>query len=346
MIKPKKIEQGDKIMTLSLSRGGPWACARRYMAGKKQLEKKFQVKVVEWKYTCADPEWIYQHPEARAEDLMNAFENPEIKAIVSTIGGEEGIRILPYVDFNVIRNNPKVFLGYSDSTVIHFICQKAGINSFYGPSIMAGFAENWGLFPYMVDSIEKTLFSDEIIWEIVENKEWWTNEFLPWKEPENQKIKRKLSPSLWWNWLQGVGVIEWILTGGCIDVFPFLQGTSIWPSQEERENKVLCIETSEEKMSEVAFERIIRNLGSQGILQRLSAILLWRSQMDYKTWTQISYDRVLKKVIVGEFWLYDFPMITNMDFWHTDPMFTIPLGCKVRIDCENKKIFIVESACI
>lgn len=73
---------------------------------------------------------------------MNAFENPEIKAIVSTIGGEEGIRILPYVDFNVIRNNPKVFLGYSDSTVIHFICQKAGINSFYGPSIMAGFAEN------------------------------------------------------------------------------------------------------------------------------------------------------------------------------------------------------------
>jgi muramoyltetrapeptide carboxypeptidase LdcA involved in peptidoglycan recycling len=56
---------------------------------------------------------------------MAAFKDPNIKAIISTIGGEESIRILPYIDFELIKNNPKIFMGYSDTTVSHFICQKA-----------------------------------------------------------------------------------------------------------------------------------------------------------------------------------------------------------------------------
>lgn len=68
---------------------------------------------------------------------MNACKNPDITAIISTIGGEESIRLLPYIDFDIIRENPKIFLGYSDSTIIHFMYQKAGVISFYGPAIMA-----------------------------------------------------------------------------------------------------------------------------------------------------------------------------------------------------------------
>ena len=92
-----------------------------------------------------DPNWISRNPQARADDLMQAFADPSIKAIISMIGGDDSLRILPYIDLDVIRSNPKIFMGYSDTNVTHFACWKAGLSSFYGPSFMAGFAENGGL---------------------------------------------------------------------------------------------------------------------------------------------------------------------------------------------------------
>ena len=344
-IKPQHLKEWDVIMALSLSRWWPGICPERYSIWKKQLEDKFWVKVIEWKYTCADPEWLYQHPEARAEDLMNAFKDPKVKAIFSTVGWEESIRILPYIDFEIIKNNPKIFMGFSDTTISHFICKKAWLVSFYGPAIMAGFWENWGLFDFMVDSVKKTLFKNTIIWEITPNTNGWTSEFLPRDNPENQKIKRKLLPSsgrrwIQWKWNHSGNLLWW-----CIDVFPFMLWTSIRPPKEDWNNKILCIELSEEKMTETCFERIIRNLGSQWILHNMSGILVWRSQMDYNTNEQISYDWVLKKVIVGELWLKELPIITNMDFGHTDPVFVLPLGCRAEINCDTHTFSILENAC-
>lgn len=332
-------------MSVSLSRGWPWACAQRYVIGKQQLEQEFSVKVVEMPHTFADPQWLYAHPEARAEDLMNACKNPDITAIISTIGGEESIRLLPYIDFDIIRENPKIFLGYSDSTIIHFMYQKAGVISFYGPAIMAWFAENWGLFPYMVDSLQKTIFSNEIIWKINENKEVWTNEFLSWDDPNNQQKKRKTQQTTGWRWIQGSGIHQGRLIGGCLDVFPFMIGTSIRPSIEERTDTILFIETSEEQMSTTQFERIMRNLGSQGILHRIKGILLGRSQLNYTTGKQINYDQSLQKIINDELGLYHMPIITNMDFWHTDPMMVLPLGVQAELNCDQKIFSILESAC-
>jgi muramoyltetrapeptide carboxypeptidase LdcA involved in peptidoglycan recycling len=76
-------------------------------------------------HTRKSAEYVYQNPEKRAQDLMEAFLDPSIDAIISTIGGDDSIRIVPYIDFEIIRNNPKIFLGYSDSTITHFICYKA-----------------------------------------------------------------------------------------------------------------------------------------------------------------------------------------------------------------------------
>jgi muramoyltetrapeptide carboxypeptidase LdcA involved in peptidoglycan recycling len=73
---------------------------------------------------------------------MEAFLDPSIKAIISTIGGDDSIRLMPFVDLNIIGNNPKIFMGYSDTTVTHFMCLKAGLSSFYDPAVMNGFAEN------------------------------------------------------------------------------------------------------------------------------------------------------------------------------------------------------------
>lgn len=345
MIKPQHIKPWDTIISLSLSRWWPWACPERYNIWKKQLEQEFDVKVIEWKYTLESPERVYNHPEARAEDLMNAFKNPDIKAIISSIGWEESIRILPYIDFDVIRNNPKIFMGFSDSTITHFICHKAELVSFYWPAIMAWFGENWGLFPYMVDSVKKTIFSNEIIWEIKPNEDGWTSERLERSNPENQKQKRRLEKCTWRRRLQWKGVHQWETLWGCIDVFPFMQWTSIWPSLEDWKWKVLILEPSEEQMPTYSFERIIRNLWSQWILNVISGILVGRAQLNYETNIQINYDETILNVVNHELWLSDLPIITNMDFWHTDPILTMPLWCKLEINWDNETISFLESAC-
>ena len=137
MIKPKKLQPGDKVATVSLSWGGPGTIPHRYEAGKKQLQDEFGLVVVEMPHTLSDADWLYRNPQARAEDLMAAFADPEIKGVISTIGGNDSIRILPYLDLDVIRSNPKVFLGFSDTTITHLACYKAGIGTFYGPAIIA-----------------------------------------------------------------------------------------------------------------------------------------------------------------------------------------------------------------
>lgn len=346
MIKPRCLKKWDKVATVSLSWGWPWAVPERYLIGKKQIEEKFGVELVEMTNTMQDPTRVYDHPEERAKDLMDAFRDPTIKGIFSTIWGDDSIRILPYIDFDVIRNNPKVFMGYSDTTITHFICFKAGIVSFYGPSIMAGFGENGWLFPYMVDSVHKAIFSSEVIWEVSANKDGWTNEFLPWNNPENQKKKRNLFPASSWRWLQWEGKVIGKLLWGCVDVFPFIIGTSIWPSVDEWKNKILFLEPSEEKISDTHFERIVRNLGSQGVLHVIKGIIVGRAQMDYQTNTQLNYDKQLIKIVSMEFGLKDLPIVTNMDFWHTDPMFVIPVGIEAQLDCDNKIFLIMENPCV
>ncbi|RHW65530.1 LD-carboxypeptidase, partial [Clostridium botulinum] len=105
LAKPKRLKPGDKIATVSLSWGGAgdadllW----RYKLGKKRLQEQFGLEVVEMPNTLKGSDYLYHHPEKRAEDLMSAFSDTSIKGIFSCIGGEESIRMLPYIDFNVIK---------------------------------------------------------------------------------------------------------------------------------------------------------------------------------------------------------------------------------------------------
>ena len=114
LIKPKRLQAGDRVAAVSLSWGGAGQFPHRYEAGKRQLQEEFGLEVVETRHARRDPEWLHRNPEARAEDLMGAFSDASIQGIVSIIGGDESIRLLPFVDLDVIRSNPKVFLGYSE----------------------------------------------------------------------------------------------------------------------------------------------------------------------------------------------------------------------------------------
>jgi muramoyltetrapeptide carboxypeptidase LdcA involved in peptidoglycan recycling len=344
MIKPQKLQTGDRVATVTLSWGGPGTFPHRYEAGKRQLEEEFGLSVVEMGHTLRDEEWLHRHPQARAQDLMEVFADPSIKAIISTIGGDDSIRLLPFVDLDVIRSNPKVFMGYSDTTITHLVCLKAGLVSFYGPSIMAGFGENAGLFPYMVDSVRRTLFSSAPIGRVQPNADGWTVEMLDWADPENQLRKRKLCPPTGWRFLQGQGVRQGRLIGGCVEVLDWLRGTDYWPDAETWQGAILFLETSEEAPPPSTLKYMLRTFAAMGILGGLSGILFGRPGGQVPPERFDEYDEVLRQVVTEEEGLGDLPIVTHMDFGHTDPMFVLPYGVRAEIDCDAQQFTILENA--
>lgn len=321
LIKPKLLRQGDIVATISLSWGGAGELLHRYNAGKKQLQDTFGLKVVETKNALKSSGYIYKNPQARADDLMEAFSDKSIKAIISNIGGDDSIRTLPYTDISVIRQNPKIFLGFSDTTVTHFACYKAGLTSFYGTSILVGFAENGGMHRYQINDIKRTLFSSTPAGQIFPNKSGWTSERLEWNDKSLQNTKRKLSKSRGWNFLQGDKKVQGQLIGGCLDVLELLKGTDYWLKNSEWTDKILFMETSEEMMQPENFRRALRNYSAQGIFEKIKGLILGRP---YHNKFVDEYNEILLKVIKEEQGNDRLPIITEMDFGHTCPTFTLP----------------------
>lgn len=346
MVKPPRLHPGDRVAAISLSWGGPAAIPHRYEAGKAQLQSEFGIEVVETPHALRDDTWLQRNPQARAHDLMEALADPSIQGVISTIGGDDSIRLLPYIDLEVIRAHPKVFLGYSDTTVTHMACFQAGLVSFYGPAIMAGFGENGGMFPYMVDAVRRTLFSAEPIGTVEPNRAGWTVEHLEWADPANQSRRRKLEPSEGWRYLQGTGKRRGHLVGGCLEVLDWLRGTDVWPEPERWQDAILFLETSEGAPPPTAVLRFLRTLAAMGVLRRLSGILFGRPGGPVPPERFAEYDAALLDIVAAEEGLTDLPIVTRMDFGHTDPMMVVPYGVEAEIDCAAERFAIVEGAVV
>lgn len=339
LVKPKVLKRGDRVATISLSWGGAGELLDRYEQGKRQLQNVFGLEVVETKNALKSAQWIYENPKARAEDLMDAFADKSIKAIISNIGGDDSSRILRYVDLEIIKQNPKIFLGFSDSTITHFLCLKAGLSSFYGTSLLVGFAENSGMHPYQIDSINRTLFSTNPIGELSPNYSGWTSERLDWSDNSLQNTKRKLEKNLGWNFLQGAGKVQGRLFGGCMEALESLKGTIFWADQEFWTDSILFFETSDATPNPEFFRWWLRNYAEQGILKMAKGIILGRP---YNNQFVKEYNEELLKILKEEN-LTNIPVITEMDFGHTCPTLTIPYGAIAEIDCTNKTFSILES---
>ncbi len=158
MIKPKHLEPGERVAVVSLSSGilGEPEFIHKYDLAKERLARDFGLELVAMPHALRGSDFIYRHPEARAADLMDAFRDPSIRAVFCAIGGDDTIRLLPYVDFDVLHDNPKIFTGFSDSTTNHFMMYKAGLMSYYGASLMGTWAEYVRINDYSLDMLRRT----------------------------------------------------------------------------------------------------------------------------------------------------------------------------------------------
>ena len=345
LIKPQKLNPGDKVAAITLSWGGPGTYLYRFEIGKKRLESEFGLQIMPTKHALKDAKWIYDNPRARADDLMEAFLDPSIKAIIANIGGEDSIRLLPFVDLEIISKNPKIFMGYSDTTVTHFMCFKAGLSSLYGTSVMTGFAENALMHDYTIKGVRKNLFSNEIIGVLPENQEGWTAEFLDWANPKNQNIRRKLHNYVTWNFIgDDKQIARGRLIGGCLEVLQGIIGTKLWPELKDWDEKILFLETSEEGIKPNYVLRFMRNLAAGGILGKLKGVLFSKpGGQNINESNYPEYEQVILKAF-AEFSLPEIPIVTRMDFGHTDPMWILPYGALTEINSKTKTVTILESA--
>ncbi len=342
MIKPKRLKKGDKVVIVSLSWGGlgDEELLHKYALGKKRLEEEFGLVVVAAKYALKGTKFIKEHPELRARDLLEAFADTTVKGIICAIGGEDSIRLLPYIDYDVIRNNPKIFMGYSDSTVNHLMMYKAGLISFYGPSLMCEFGEYVAMFDYTRNAVQRFLFEETKNY-YIKSSPVWSKDWIVWK-PENINKQRQLLPEEHgYEVLQGKGKTAGHFLGGCLDVFIMLLGTKLWPSPEEWKGAILFAETSEDMPEPGIIRCVFRNLAAQGILKELHGIIIGKPCLEryYE-----EYKEAILEIVAAEEGLTELPIFYNINFGHGIPNGIIPYGVQAELDCEKRNIRLLEDA--
>ena len=345
MIKPKHLRRGDTVAIVSLSAGTlgePWAIHKLHIA-RERLEGDYGLKVKVMPNALKGKQYLYEHPEARAADWMEAFRNPEVKAIFNAIGGEDTIRLLPYVDFDVIRNNPKIFTGFSDTTSNHFMMYKAGVMSYYGASVMTNFSEYVRINDYTAKAIWDTLFAPQPRLDIPSAPYWYDDEDekIWWKEENIHTLRRYHPEEIGYELLQGSGAAEGELLGGCVDVFPELFGTPIWPTREEWRGKLLFLETSEVDMPAEWLRWFLRGMAAQGIFDEISGILLGKPARRSK---YEPYKAELRRVVGFEAGHPELPILCNVNFGHAEPIGVLPIGARCRLDAEKKTLTLLEPA--
>ncbi|WP_366918547.1 LD-carboxypeptidase [Acaryochloris sp. IP29b_bin.148] len=172
---------------------------------------------------------------------------------------------------------------------------------------------------------------------ILEPASDWTEEFQDWEQKMDLNRPRKLTPSVGWHWLRA-GKAEGKLMGGCLESLQHLRGTPYWPDWD---NTIFFFETSEEKPSPATIDGILMDYEIMGVLQKLSGLIVGRP-MYYSDEEKSQLDQhILERTRK-----FDFPIITNMDFGHTAPQFTLPIGCQAKIDSAKKHFEIIETAVI
>ena len=338
LIRPKALKEGDVVAAVSLSWGAAGAPDIRwkYDFGKQRIESLLGLRVKEMPHTLAPEEFVADHPEARAADLMQAFQDPEVKAIFCCIGGSDSVRMLPYLDFQVIGENPKIFTGYSDSTVSNFICMKAGLSAFYGCHVLNDFAENGRMAEYSLNSIRRTLFIPEAPGVILPAKTWCAGDER-WTNPEYKDVARVYQPETHGvEVLQGAGVGRGRLIGGRMSVVEELKDTMVFPSAAEFEDTILFFEVVSWAPEHVA--KALEDYHTRGILQGVRGILFGKpyNENHYELYRSTLTDTLQK---LG---YRDMPVFYNMSFGHNDPKFLIPYGAMAEMDPETGIFRILE----
>ncbi len=354
MIKPPKLNKGDKVAIVSLSRGllGMPFCKHELDIAVKRLEEYGLVPVI-MPNSLKDMEYLKEHPEARASDLKQAFMDTEIKGIICAIGGDDTYKTIPYLmedeEFiSAVKNHPKIFVGYSDTTNNHLMLNKLGLSTFYGPCVLTDLAElDKEMLPYTKQYFEKFFVNDPSL-EITSSPIWYYDR-ESYGVGEVGKPRKSQKEQHGFEVLNGGGVVTGRLYGGCLEsLYDAYTGErygdenkvyakyGILPTIDEWRDKVLFIETCEEKIHPDKLEIILDFFKDNKILESVKGVIVGKpiDEVYYEEYKQV-YKRVFSDLKT--------PVLYNVNFGHAVPRCIIPYDAEATIDFDKKSITINES---
>lgn len=345
MVKVKKT-----IGIVSLSRGtiGESFVKHELELGIRRLKDYgFHVKFMD--HALKGIDYIEKNPDKRAEDLLQAFRDPEVDIILCAIGGEDTYRLLPYLfEHDELKNAvcDKIFLGFSDTTMNHFMLHKVGLPTFYGQSFLSDICElEEEMLPYTKKYFEELITTGVI--RMIRPSEVWYEGRTDYSESQ-LGVKLTGHPDRGYELLQGNAVFSGKILGGCIDtIFDIFDGEryadspelcrkyGLFPSIEEWSGKILLLESSEEKMPPEKYQKALKTLKETGIFDVISGILIGKPMDE-------TYYEEYKQILVETVHQPELPIVYNINVGHALPRCIIPFGVKATVDTINQKIMFEE----
>lgn len=324
MLAPK-LTKGDMIAVFSPSSPATKTAYTRYQRARTYLENK-GFRFYEGKLTGKQDFYRSGSIKERVEELNELIHNPEIKCIMSAIGGMNSNSLLPYIDYEALRKNPKIIIGYSDVTAILLaVYARTGLTTYYGPAVIASFGE----FPPFVDETF-SYFSDMVMKRVniphtLKNPDLWTDEYINW-ETQNSSKKPYANALITVNG----GKARGRLMGGNLNTLQGIWNTEYMP--EIREGDILFIEDSLKDAADI--ERSFSLLKVSGVFDKVSGVILGKHELFDDLGTGRKPCEILTEVMGSE----NMPVLADFDCCHTHPMMTLPIGCEIELDATNKTV--------
>lgn len=334
-----KLKKGDKVAILSPSFAAPGKWPHVYELSLKNLRDIFGLEPIEFPTTKK----LGATGEDRAKDLADAFKNKEIKAVITSIGGDDQVTYIKNLQSKPFIQNPKPFFGFSDNTHFANFLWLNGIPSYYGGSLFTQLAYK-KVDALTVKYINYALFESGE--RELEASQTYNDIGLDWNNPANLDKERTYEMNDGWIW-DGNENAEDISWGGCIESIDELLRHNVQiPSLVDFENVILITESSEEIPSADYVFRIYRALGERGILERIKGVLVgrpkaWEFDKQKNTEEKKEYKEKQRETILRAVRQYNktIPVVQNLDFGHTNPQIALPYGGRIRINAKEKKIF-------
>ncbi len=318
---PKKLQTGDEIRIIAPSSSAAIISQDiRDIANKRLSDLGFKISF--GKNVEEIDEFNSSSIKSRVSDLHKAFQDPKVKAVFAVIGGFNCNQLLRYIDWDIIKKNPKVFIGYSDTTALqNAIFAKTGLVTYSGPA-WSTFGQKL-YFDYTLEYFKKCLMSDAEF--AIEPSETWTDDVWYKDQDKREVIKND-------GWLViNKGKASGTLLGANLGTFNLIQGTEYMPNLKD---SVLFLEDDDESKA-VHFDRDLQSLIHQPSFEGVKGIVIGRFQ---KT-SNVTKEKLIK-IIKSKAELKNIPVIANVDFGHTSPIITFPIGGEVRVDTKKKSIVI------
>ena len=345
----RKLRKGDQVAIVSLSSGmlGEEFCSHNIEIGVKRL-REYGLEPVFMPNALKGIPYLKNHPEDRAKDLKSAFMDPAIAGIICAIGGDDTYRTLPYLMedegfIKAVQKHPKLFTGFSDTTINHLMFYKLGLSTYYGPNFICDLAEiSDEMLPYSRTSFESYLEGHE--YREITSSEVWYQERTDFSRAAVGTERIVHAEEHGFELLQGKESFAGRLLGGCLEsLYDILTTTryedekavcekyGLFPDVAEWKEKILFIETCEEKPVPEQYEKEIRILKEEGVFDVVNGVLVGKPQ-DEAYYNE--YKNILAKVVNNP----DLPIVYNVNFGHATPRCVLQYGAMAQVDMKKKRI--------